>query len=179
MIGWLIVASEIAFWIFVAIGLICRYILKREKLGAFLLFCTPIADLILITVTIFDLRHGAVANFFHGLSAVYVGITVVYGPGMIRWADQYFAFHFADGPSPTKPPKYGMKHAQSARKGWLKHFFTWLVGCLLLSLMILIVGDTSRTESLMRIILLWTGILIIDFLWSFSYSIWPRKERKK
>ena len=36
-IAWTIVACEIGFWVVIALGLITRYIFKREKLGFFFL----------------------------------------------------------------------------------------------------------------------------------------------
>ena len=51
-IAWTIVACEIGFWVVIALGLITRYIFKREKLGFFFLALTPVIDLILLH------RHG-------------------------------------------------------------------------------------------------------------------------
>lgn len=178
MIGWLIIACEISFWIFVLLGLFFRYILKIKKLGGILLFCTPLIDLLLLVATIWDLKNGAVANFIHGLAAIYIGVTVVYGHSMIRWADERFAYKFAGGSEPTKNPKYGKEHAAFSRKGWLKHLLAWIIGSALLLLMIYLVGDNSKTKSLLDIIIKWTFVLGIDFVWSYSYTIWPRRSKE-
>ena len=45
---------------------------------------------------------GAKGNFTHGLAAVYLGFSVVFGPSMIRWADSRFAHRFAGGPPPVR-----------------------------------------------------------------------------
>jgi len=37
------------------------------------------------------------------------------------------------------------------------------------------VGDPSRTKELVLTIGRWSIVLMVDFLWSFSYTIWPRK----
>jgi hypothetical protein len=39
---------------------------------------------------------------------------------------------------------------------------------------VLIVGDLDRTWALANVIVLWTMVLAIDFVISFSYTIRPR-----
>jgi hypothetical protein len=43
--------------------------------------------------------------------------------------------------------------------------------------MIFFAGAPERTEPLKHIIRVWTLVLGIDFLISFSYTLWPRKSR--
>ena len=49
---------------------------------------------------------------------------------------------------------------------------------MLLGLGVLAVGDLERTEALLNVAALWTLILAIDFLISFSYSLRPRQASK-
>jgi len=175
MIASLIVACEIGFWAFVAAGLFLRYIVKARKLGGFFLVCTPIIDLALLAATAADLRNGATADFFHGLAAVYIGVSVAFGHRMIRWADERFAHRFAGGPAPQPKPKYGREHARYERHMWYRHLLAWAIGSAILYGMVMYVGDDSRTSQLTLMIFRWNVILAIDFIWSFSYSIWPRK----
>ncbi|GGO09309.1 hypothetical protein [Saccharibacillus kuerlensis] len=179
MIGWLIIACEIGFWIVVFVGLIARYILKKKQLGAFLLLLTPIIDLVLLAATVIDIRRGAEVGFMHGLAAVYIGVTAAYGHRMIKWADEQFAYRFAGGPKPEKKPKTGMKHAALQRGEWYRHLLAWTVGSTLLGIMILLIGDMDRAEALRLWIVRWAMILGIDFIISFSYSLWPRKEARR
>jgi hypothetical protein len=176
MIGWMIIACEIGFWLFVIAGLFTRYILKQRGLGTLLLFCTPLIDFVLIVATVIDIQNGAAVNIFHGLAAFYIAVTVVYGHGMIRWADERYAYHFAGGPKPFKRKLYGMSHAKFEQKGWLKHLLAWGIGNLILLGMILFIGNKEQTLVLTNITRVWTTVLVIDFLVSFSYVIWPRKE---
>jgi hypothetical protein len=177
MIAFWIIACEIGFWVFVIAGLFCRYILKAKTLGAALLYCTPLIDLLLLAATAADLRNGATADFFHGLAAVYIGVSIAFGNRMIRWADERFAHRFAGGPAPSSKPKFGREHAKYERSMWYCHLLAWMIGSALLGGMIWFVGDESRTSSLASMILRWLFILGIDFLWSFSYTIWPKKDR--
>ncbi|GIO50771.1 putative membrane protein YmcC [Paenibacillus azoreducens] len=177
VIAVLIVACEISFWVFVLAGLCARYLAGFKRLGAALLLATPIVDLFLLIFTVVDIRNGAKPEFMHGLAAIYVGVTVAYGHRMIKWADERFAYRFAGGAKPVKAPKHGTEHARRERKGWYRHLLAWFIGSILIMLMILIVGDWKRTESLMRVPLSWGGIVAIDFLISFSYTLWPREKR--
>ncbi|MBD8006966.1 hypothetical protein [Bacillus norwichensis] len=177
MIGWLIIGCEIGFWIFVIAGLFTRYMLKRKKLGGYLLLCTPIVDLILIAATVVDLKNGAVADIFHSLAAIYIGVTVGFGKRMIHWADERFAYTFAGGPKPKKAPRGGKEHARNERNGWYRHLLSWVIGCSLLLAMTAFVGDSSRTKALLDFIPRWGFFLAIDFIWSFSYTLWPKKDK--
>ncbi|MCD7035535.1 hypothetical protein LRR81_14915 [Metabacillus sp. GX 13764] len=176
MIGWLILGCEIGFWVFVLAGLASRYLLKKKKLGAILLFCTPIVDLILAAATVIDLKNGAQADTFHGLAAIYIGTTIAFGHQMIAWMDERFAYRFGDGSKPKKKAAYGKDHAKKERTGWLRHLLAWTIGCLFLAGMIFFINDAERTAALQQLMLLWTIILGADFLYSFSFTLWPRKE---
>ena len=69
-------------------------------------------DLVLLTVSILDLRQGGDASIVHAIAAIYIGVSVGFGHAMIRWADVRFAHRFADGPAPAKPPKHGTAAAR-------------------------------------------------------------------
>ncbi|OWA33211.1 hypothetical protein B9G55_23135 [Saccharibacillus sp. O16] len=176
MIGWLIVICEVGFWVIVLAGLMTRYVWKKKKLGAFLLMLTPVVDLILLGATILDIRQGTEANFIHGLAAVYIGATVAFGHRMIHWADERFAYRFAGGPEPQKKPRRGREHAAAERKSWYRHLLAWTIGSALLGIMILLIGDAERSEALRVWIIRWALVLGIDFVISFSYTLWPRKS---
>lgn len=176
MIGWMILGCEIGFWVFVLLGLFTRYVLKQKRLGLFFLICTPLIDIVLIIATIIDIKNGAQANFFHGIAAIYIGMTVMYGHGMIQWADQRFAYRFAGGPIPEIAAKYGIDHARRERKGWFKHLCAWAIGNGILYGMILYIGQSEQTQALATLSKIWTTVLIVDFLISFSYTVWKKEQ---
>jgi len=177
MVAALIVACEVGFWVLVLAGLIARYIAGWKRTGAILLLATPVVDILLIAFTIIDLRSGTKAEFIHGLAAIYIGVTVAYGHRMIKWADARFAYRFGGGEKPAPAPKYGKERARREREGWYRHVMAWFVGVALLMLMIWIVNDPLRTEALKSIPKVWGMILGIDFLISFSYTIWPKEQK--
>jgi hypothetical protein len=170
-----IVAAEIAFWATLIAGLVARYVLRRPRLGLALLVATPFIDLLLLTVTTIDLRRGGEAALPHALAAVYIGVTIAWGNRMIDWADARFAHHFAGGPAPERAPRTGRQHAARERREWLRHLLAWAAGTALLGLGVLVVGDLERTWALVNVAVLWTIVLVIDFLISFSYTLYPRR----
>ncbi|MCF7616709.1 hypothetical protein P9D51_18420 [Bacillus sonorensis] len=175
MIGLLIIACEIGFWAFILLGLFFRYIANKKKISLFFLAATPVLDLVLLIATAIDLHNGATADTFHGLAAIYIGVSIAFGSRMIKWADVRFAHRFAGGPKPDKGPRYGKEHAKKEREGWIRHFAAWAIGAGLLAGLHLFIGDFERTQSLLRIASAWSIILAIDFIYSFSFTIFPKK----
>lgn len=180
MIYALIVACEVGFWVVLLAGLAARYLLRRPRLGAALLVCVPLVDLVLLVASAMDLRYGGgEADLAHGLAAIYLGVSVAWGHSMVRWADARFAHRFAGGPPPERPPRTGPEHARRERRQWGRHLLAWAVCCALLLGGVALVGDPGRTGALTGIAGGWTLVLAVDFLWSFSYTLWPRKKKPR
>jgi hypothetical protein len=170
-----IVAGEIAFWLVLGAGLSARYLLRRRRLGALLLAATPLVDLALLVATVIDLRGGAEAAWAHGLAAVYIGVSVAFGPSMVRWADHRFAHRFAGGPEPWRPPKHGRARARYEWREFGKAVVAWAVSVALLLAGIGLVGDASRTEALQAWLAQVTLVLAIWSLWPITHTIWPAR----
>lgn len=171
-----IIGCEIGFWVFVASGLFVRYALRHAAAGAVLLACAPLVDLVLLAAAVADIRGGGRATVLDGLAGVYLGVSVGFGRSMMRWADQRFAHRFAGAPLPPPEPRYGRVHAARERAAWARHLLAWAVGCALLLLAVVVVGDPGRTGALMHVVQLWTLVLVIDGIISLSYTIRPRRE---
>lgn len=58
--------------------------------------------MVILIATIIDLCSGAVASYFHGLAAIYIGVSISFGRKMIHWADEQFTYHFANDPVPSQ-----------------------------------------------------------------------------
>jgi len=175
-IAWMIVICEIGFWVVILLGLFSRYVLKKNKLGLFFLALTPVIDLLLFIITSLDLYRGATATTAHAIAAIYIGVSIGFGKSMIRWADERFRYYvIKDRPKPLK--LYGMEHAVHYLKGWGKHVLSYLIGAALLVGVIYFVNDPSRTEAMVQILKVWTIVLGIDFLFTISYFIWPKRKK--
>ena len=175
----LIVACEIGFWLLLVAGLLARYALRRPRLGAALLVLTPLVDVVLLVATTVDLRRGAEATAVHALAAIYIGVSVAFGSSMVRWADTRLAHRLGAGPAPTPRPKHGREHARHERRQWARHALAWAIGCSLMLLAWLLVGDPERAERLLQTAQLWTLVLVIDGVISWSYTFSPRPEREQ
>lgn len=177
MIVALIVACEISFWVFLLSGLTARYVLRRQRLSNALLVATPLVDVVLLVFTIIDLRDGATASVAHSLAAVYIGISVAFGHSMVRWADAHFAHRFAGAAAPAVAPRSGTEHADRERRGWARHLLAWAIGVGLMLAGVWAVGDAGRSEALLQTAAVWTLVLAVDFIVSFSYTLFPRRPR--
>lgn len=174
IIAWLIVVSEIGFWVVIALGLFTRYILKKKKMGLFFLALTPVIDLILLVATSVDLYHGAAATKVHGIAAVYIGISIAFGKSMIGWADTRFQYYvMKQGSKPVK--RFGIDYAKHYFKSWGQHVLAFIIGVGVLFALIYLTNDSTRTEALTGFIKLWTLVLGIDFLYAISNFIWPKR----
>jgi hypothetical protein len=173
-----IIACEIGFWVLLLSGLFARYILRARQLSTVLLLAVPLTDVVLLAASVIDLRRGGEAETAHGLAAIYLGVSVAFGPQLITWADQRFAHRFAGGSAPTRPPKGGRAHAAYERAQWLRHLLAYVIAAAVLGLFTLLVGDTSRTKALWSVMAPWAIVLIIDFVISFSYTLVPRAAKQ-
>ncbi|MFF5495500.1 hypothetical protein [Streptomyces aquilus] len=173
----LIIACEVAFWVLLAAGLTFRYLLRMPRTGLALLLCEPLLELVLFAVTAVDLRGGAEPDWKHGLAAVYIGFTVGLGHSTIRWADARFAHHFAGGPPPVRPPKYGMARAVHEWKVAGRWVVAALVALALLQAAIWYVGGSGGTDSLRvwQQRMLW--LIGINLVIAGSYTLFPKRER--
>ena len=171
----LIVATEIAFWVLLAAGLVARYPLRRRRLGAFLLASVPLVDLVLLVATVIDLRGGGTAGTAHGLAAAYIGFSVAFGHSLIRWADARFAHRFAGGPVPQRPPRLGAARTRYEWREFGKALLAWTISTALLAAAILVVGDAERTVALEGWIVGLTTVLAVWSLWPLTYTLWPAK----
>ncbi|MFJ7972134.1 hypothetical protein [Psychrobacillus sp. NPDC096389] len=177
-IAWTIIACEVGFWVVILLGLVTRYIFKKERLGLFFLALTPVIDLILLAITSIDLYNGATATLAHAIAAVYLGSSIAFGKSMIRWADENFRYYVQkEGTKPAR--KTGMDYARHSLKGTFQHLLAFIIGGGLLLLLIYFIDDPSRSEVLWGTLKLWGLVLGIDFVISISYFIWPRISKTK
>lgn len=170
----IIVIAEIAFWVLIALGLSTRYLLRRPRTGLALLAATPAVDALLLVAVAIDLARGGTAAPPHALAAVYLGTSVVFGPSLIAWADVRFAHWFAGGPAPEPKPTTSAARTQRERRGWVQHAKAWALGCGIMLVIVLAIGDPARTQALTTMAGAWTAVLAIDAAFSL-----PRQSAKR
>jgi hypothetical protein len=173
-----IVACEIGFWILLAGGLAARYLIRARRLSTVLLVAVPLVDVALLAFAVLDLRRGGEPSLAHGLSAVYLGISIGFGHQMISWADQRFAHRFAGGPAPARPPRTGPGRAAHERRQWALHLLAYLSAAAALGLFAALAGGLERTRPLWQPMGPWTVVLAVDFVIAISYTVFPRAENR-
>jgi hypothetical protein len=171
----LIAACEIAFWALLALGLSLRYLARMPRTGAAVLLCEPLLEVVLLIVTAFDLKNGAQPDWKHGLAAVYIGFTVTHGPYLVRWADGHFAYRFADGRRPVRPPKYGRDRAVHEWRMSLRALGGAAIAAALLQAAVWYVDDSGQSTSLRA----WQAkmglVAGISLIIAVSYTVWPKR----
>lgn len=172
MIYAVILACEIGFWVVIVLGLVSRYLLKRPKLGAFLLILAPVLDLVLLIATAAHLRSGAEPGGAHALAALYLGFSLAYGHAMIRWADVRFAHRYAGGPAPVK--KYGAEHTRGC---WVDVVRTAVAATIAVGVMAGLAwyADIPFAPFLSTVQFLGL-LLVIELVVAVSYTLSPRKQ---
>ncbi|MEV8227772.1 hypothetical protein AB0P41_17245 [Streptomyces sp. NPDC079167] len=176
MIVTLIVLCEVGFWVLLAAGLALRYVARKPRLGAAVLLCEPLLEVVLLVVTAMDLKNGAEPDWKHGLAAVYIGFTVGLGHSTIKWVDARVAHRFAGGPPPVKPPKYGMARAAHEWRTAARWTVAAGTAMALLQAAIWYVGGDGDTGSLeaWQQKMLW--VIGINLVIAVGYTVWPKQE---
>ncbi|WP_052848424.1 hypothetical protein [Streptomyces avicenniae] len=171
----LILAAEIAFWVVLGGGLVTRYVLRRRRLSNVLLLCVPVVDLVLLTVTVVDLRSGGEPSWAHGLSALYLGFTVAYGHYVIHWADGHAAHWWGGGPRPQKPPRYGAARARHEWRLWAMTLAGALIAIGVLEAMLWLIGDVAGRDRLRATQSAALRAVLIHGVVAATYSIWQKR----
>jgi hypothetical protein len=177
MIAAAIVVCEVAFWALLLSGLTARYLLGRVRLGALLLICVPLADVVLLAVTAIDLAGGGRADSTHGLAAFYLGFSVVFGPLFVRDADRRFARRFAGGPPAASPRARAEDRLAAHWRLWARCLLASGLACGVLGALVLVAGEPERTRAL------WAGggwfaqLGVLCVLWLLLGPVWTGVSR--
>lgn len=176
----LIIACEIGFWFFLLAGLVARYPLRSRRVGGALLLCTPLVDLVLLIVTVFDLRAGGEATWPHAGAAIYLGLTLAFGHSIMRWADQRFQHRFASGPPLVRPPKHGGAKVRYEWAQFGKFGLAWLISTVIMAALVFFVSTPAQTELLWKVAMpIMTGVGVAWFVFGpLMTTIRPPRPRR-
>lgn len=165
-----IVACEIGFWLVLGIALSARYLLRLERISTILLLCVPLLDILLLALITWDLlKNEAVAEFVHGLGAVYLGFTVAFGHQIIGKVDAWFSHRFAGGPAPVKPATGGRAGIRYEWEQWARMLVCAIIASVVLGGIILLVGDPTRTAELTG----WfSKVWLVTAIWLVGWPVW-------
>jgi len=165
----LVVACEVAFWVFLAAAVVARYVLRRRRLSTVLLLCEPLIEVVLLVATVTDLLRGAEATWTHGLAALYLGFTVAFGRYTVQKVDGWVAWRFFDGPRPPRVPSGGRAKVVHEWRLWLRVLLAWVVSVAILGVLLLLADDGPQRETLLG----WAGrATLVMVIWFVAGPVW-------
>ncbi|UGQ58851.1 hypothetical protein LSF60_04850 [Rhodococcus pyridinivorans] len=164
-----IVGCEIAFWVVLAVGLVCRYLLRLRRTGTVLLALIPLIDVVLLAAVAVDLHNGAEVGWVHRAAGIYLGASVAFGPSVVRWADRRFAYHLAGGPKPERAPQEG---PEAFRKECVD-FGRWLLAAGISAAAVLGLGSTvANGEQASALYGIFPTLATITVIWLITGPVW-------
>lgn len=168
-VGALVLACEIAFWVFLAAAIVARYVLHRRRLSTVLLLCEPVVEVVLLVATFVDLLAGNDAHWTHGLAALYLGYTVVFGKWTVRRVDAWVAWRWFDGPEPERVPKRGRARLTYEWRMWVGVLKAWVVAVVILGVLMLVAHEPQQREVLLG----WVGrASLVLVVWLVTGPVW-------
>ncbi len=175
VIFYLILACDVLFWVFLVGGLAARYAAGWRGLGKALLLCVPLIDVVLLGATVLSIHDGAEPTVWHGLSAAYLGMTVVYGHRTVRWADAKFARRFGGATTAPIPELYGRAAVRDAWKSWCRFLLAYAISVGMIFGLVALAGTLDKGAPLLVWLNPLTKVLLYSLLWPMVTTIWPGK----
>jgi hypothetical protein len=130
-----IVACEIGLWVLLGLGMVLRYLVRLRRTSTAVLAGIPLLDVVLVIATAIDLHRGADVGLVHVLTGFYLGSSLAFGPGIVRWADVRFAHRFAGGPAPRPTPKHGAERVAHLTREWYRVVGTVAIASVVLAVL--------------------------------------------
>ncbi|MCR6690004.1 hypothetical protein [Cellulomonas sp.] len=170
----LVVACEVAFWVFLLAAVVARYALHLRRTSMILLLCEPLLEVVLLAATVGDLMRGSEASWTHGLAALYLGFTVAFGRRTVHAVDAWVAHRFAGGPPPPRAPRYGSAKVRHEWALWGRVLLAWTVAVAILGVLLLIADGSDETAEQQRAVLLgWGGrASMVLLIWFVAGPLW-------
>ncbi|MBB0229954.1 hypothetical protein [Streptomyces calidiresistens] len=163
------------FWVFLVGGLTARYAAGLRVLGGALLLCVPLIDVVLLAATVISIRDGAEPTVWHGLSAAYLSMTVVYGHRIVRWADAKFARRHGASAAPPRPTLHGRAAVVDAWRSWFRFLLAYVMSVALIYGLVVLAGGLDRGAPLLVWLNPLTKVLLYSLIWPVVITIWPGK----
>ena len=165
----LVIACEVAFWVFLAAAVVARYVFRRRRLSTVLLLCEPLIEVVLLVATVTDLLRGAEATWTHGLAALYLGFTVAFGRWTVRTVDAWVAWRFFDGPRPPRAPSGGRARVVHEWRLWLRVLLAWAVAVAVLAVLLALTDVPAQRDVLLG----WAGrATLVMGIWFLAGPVW-------
>lgn len=180
-----LIASEVIFFVFAGLALLLRYWFRLNKASLAALIIVILNELAVLLLGVMDYIQLGTISLFQILIIIFIIYALLFGRSDFKKFDRWIQKKVAQmkgeplpdfGEEETKP-LYGKEHAKEERKNFYKHLLIFAVahGAFAILSTFIEFGEHHVFADISNV---WVKILIIDFIWSFSYTIWPKKEKK-
>ncbi|KKB41390.1 hypothetical protein ACFSCZ_17475 [Siminovitchia sediminis] len=198
---WLIVIiAEILFLVFAGLFFIMRYWFRKNAVGFAFIILLILNELFLAFLAIYDYLQTGTLDSFQIITAIFYIYLIFEGKKDFKRLDHYFKKKVASWKGETVPDlqtsesavekKYGRAHAKEEREGWYIHLVIFVIAQIVFWNIDNFTGwqdfnlnqigeffQIYEDPKINQVNAVWGVILFIDFIWSFSYTIWPKKEK--
>lgn len=196
----LVIVAEILFFVLLGAFFIMRYWFKKPKIGYVFVVLLILNELFIALIAIYDYVETGKVSSFQVITVLFFIYLISLGKKDFLQLDGFFKRKIAiwgGEPVPELPHKeihkqelYGTAHAKEERKGWYSHLLIFVIAQFVFLSMSEFAGwqefSLNRIKNMFQIYKdnkinhansVWGIILIIDFIWSFSYTFWPKKKK--
>lgn len=196
----LVIIGEILFFVFAGAFFIIRYWFNKTVVGYVFVILLILNELFLALLAIYDYIQTGKLSSFQIITAIFYIYLIFEGKKEFGRLDHYFKKKVATWKGETGPDfqtnkgaaekKYGRAHAKEEREGWYIHLVIFVIA----QIAFFNIGNFAgwqvfnlnhignwfqiyEDQKINQANAVWGVILIVDFIWSFSYTIWPKKEK--
>lgn len=196
-----LIISEVIFWVFVVLALLFRYWFRMKKASLVAFIILILEEIAVLFLGVLDYIHMGTFSSFQVIIVIFIIYGLIFGKSDLKKLDRWIKKKVAHlkgetlsiVDEDTRGDIYGEEHAKQERQNFYGHFLTFVMAHIIFAILFGFVPDslfsiplphgiegiikTSNHEPIASISNVWTKILIIDFIWSFSYTIFPKKEK--
>lgn len=169
-----IIGCEIGLWVILLLGLVARYLLRLKRTSSVILALIPLVDLVLLVAVAIDMSRGTELGWVHIAAAYYLGVSVAFGPALVRYVDVRFAHRFAGGPPPAPKPRFGKAKHEALWQEWRRVVVAAVIASAVSLALIVFFADARAQE------MLWWSIgrawFIVGLWFVFGPMVKPKPE---
>jgi len=196
----IVIVAEILFFVLFGAFFIMKYWFNKPRIGYVFIVLLILNELFIALIAIYDYVETGKVSSFQVITVLFFIYLISLGKKDFLQLERFFKRKIAiwkGEPVPELPHKeihkqeqYGKMHAKEERKGWYSHLLIFIIAQLIFINMSGFAGwqefSLNRLKNTFQIYednkinhanSVWGIILIIDFIWSFSYTIWPKKKK--
>ncbi|TKC14916.1 hypothetical protein [Robertmurraya kyonggiensis] len=196
-----LIVSEVIFWVFVVLALLFRYWFRMKKASFLAFIILILEELAVFFFGVLDYIYVGTFSSFQVIIVIFILYGIIFGKSDFKKLDRWIKKKVAHIKGETLPideedirgDAYGKEHAKQERRNFYGHFLTFIMLHIIFAILFGYVPEsffniplpqgiegiskTSNHNPIASISNIWTKILIVDFIWSFSYTIFPKKEK--